>query len=40
VFIGSVITFIVAGVASIAFAPAASHRQNQLAPQEAEEATE
>lgn len=40
VFIGSVLTFIIAGLASFAFAPASKHRQNQLSPQDPTEATE
>ena len=36
VFIGSVVTLIVAGLASFAFAPASAHRRNQLAPDESE----
>ena len=36
VFIGSIVTLIVAGLASFAFAPASAHRRNQLAPDETE----
>ena len=36
VFIGSIVTLIVAGLASFAFAPASAHRRNQLAPDESE----
>ena len=38
VFIGSVVTFVVAWLAGFAFAPASEHRRNQLAPQEGEAA--
>ena len=34
VFIGSIVTVAVAGLASLAFAPASAHRRNQLAPQD------
>ncbi|MDQ3472335.1 MAG: sodium:solute symporter [Acidobacteriota bacterium] len=36
VFIGSIVTLVVAGLASFAFAPASAHRRNQLAPDESE----
>ena len=36
VFIGSVVTLIVAGLVSFAFAPASAHRRNQLGPDESE----
>jgi solute:Na+ symporter, SSS family len=36
VFIGSIMTLVVAGLASFAFAPASAHRRNQLAPNESE----
>ena len=36
VFIGSIVTLVVAGIASLAFAPASEHRRNQLAPDEGE----
>jgi hypothetical protein len=36
VFIGSIVTLVVAGIASLAFAPASEHRRNQLAPEEGE----
>jgi SSS family transporter len=37
VFIGSLITFVVAWLASFAFAPTSEHRRNQLSPQEGAE---
>ncbi len=36
VFIGSIVTLVVAGLASFAFAPASAHRRNQLAPDDSE----
>jgi solute:Na+ symporter, SSS family len=36
VFIGSIVTLVVAGLASFAFAPASAHRRNQLSPDESE----
>jgi solute:Na+ symporter, SSS family len=36
VFIGSIVTLVVAGLASLAFAPASAHRRNQLSPDESE----
>ena len=40
VFIGSIVTLAVAGLASLAFAPASAHRRNQLAPQDEVEPSE
>ena len=36
VFIGSIVTLVVAGLASFAFTPASAHRRNQLAPDQSE----